>query len=202
MVWCIYNHASVLVPFHTGRRPQRNAPTRRPVQHSWRKGVREGPDLYCDGLAVPPAMTNIILPALARSCSAASFWQFQLFQQLVYILLNVHKTPTSWESRKVGRGQSSMYILYNSSLVLVTDQRVQIDWQWSLSSVHSIMMGNSAQPGEGGRRGAHPPPFTSKVVMNTPSERADTLLLFLLYPLLLRGPSPKFIVYRLSLSFP
>jgi len=30
-----------------------------------------------------------------------------------------------------------------------TDERVQIDWQWPLSCVHSIMMVNSAHTGEG-----------------------------------------------------
>jgi hypothetical protein len=36
-----------------------------------------------------------------------------------------------------------------------TEERVQLDWQWPLSSLHSIMMVNSAQPAEGG--GARPP---------------------------------------------
>ncbi len=48
------------------------------------------------------------------------------------------------------------------------------------------MIVNSAQPGE------RPPPLTlstvtSKVVVYAPAERADTLLLFLLYPFLLYG---------------
>jgi hypothetical protein len=48
------------------------------------------------------------------------------------------------------------------------------------------MMVNSAQPGEGGG-GCTPSPITvstitSKVVVYAPSERADTLLIFLLYP--------------------
>jgi hypothetical protein len=47
------------------------------------------------------------------------------------------------------------------------------------------MREKSAQPGEGGD--ARPPPFTIsiltyKVVVYAPAERADTLLLFLLYP--------------------
>jgi len=47
-------------------------------------------------------------------------------------------------------------------------------------------MVNSAQPGEGG--GERDPPFTvstitSKVVVYSPAERADTLTLFLLYTL-------------------
>ncbi len=51
------------------------------------------------------------------------------------------------------------------------------------------MMVKSAQPGEGvGGGGARPPPFTlstltSKVVVCAPAERADTLTLFLIYPL-------------------
>ncbi len=31
-----------------------------------------------------------------------------------------------------------------------TEERIQINWQWPLSGVQSIMMINSAQPGEGG----------------------------------------------------
>ncbi len=68
---------------------------------------------------------------------------------------------------------------------------VQIDWQCPLSGVHSIMMINSDQPGEGG--GAPRPTsftqssLTGKVVVYAPAERADTVLLFLLYPFLLCG---------------
>ncbi len=40
--------------------------------------------------------------------------------------------------------------------VYTTDERVQIDWQWPLSGVHS--MEKSAQPGEGG--GCTPSPFS------------------------------------------
>jgi hypothetical protein len=50
---------------------------------------------------------------------------------------------------------------------------LQIDWQLPLSGAHSIMMVNSAQPGED-ERGARPPPFhsiyctiTSRVVAST-----------------------------------
>ncbi len=59
------------------------------------------------------------------------------------------------------------------------------EWKLLLSGVHSIMMVKSAQPvvrvG-----GARPPPFTlstitSKVVVYAPTQRADTLLLYLLY---------------------
>jgi hypothetical protein len=69
------------------------------------------------------------------------------------------------------------------------NHRVHIDWQWQLSGVYSIMMVNAAQPVEGG---AHPPPFTLSAITNTAvmyasAERADTLLLFLLYPFLLCG---------------
>jgi hypothetical protein len=61
------------------------------------------------------------------------------------------------------------------------------DCQWPLSGVHSIMMVKSAQPGDDAWGGARPPPFTlstimSKVVVYAPAERADALLLFLLYP--------------------
>jgi hypothetical protein len=58
--------------------------------------------------------------------------------------------------------------------------------QLPLSGVHSIMMEKSAQPGEGG--GAHPPPFhpiyhhEQSCSVYAPSERADSLLTFLLYP--------------------
>ncbi len=59
------------------------------------------------------------------------------------------------------------------------------EWQWSLSSVHSIMV-KSAQPGEG--VGARPPPINpiyhheQSCNVYVPSERADTLTLFLFYP--------------------
>ena len=71
-----------------------------------------------------------------------------------------------------------------------TDERVQTDRQWPLSSLHSIMMVNSAQPSAG--RGCTPSPFTqttitSKIVEYAPAEKAGTLLLFLLYPFLLCG---------------
>ncbi len=66
---------------------------------------------------------------------------------------------------------------------MCADPRVHTEWQWSLSSVHSIMMEKSAQPGEGW--GALPLPFTKstityKVVVDAPAEKADTLILFLL----------------------
>jgi hypothetical protein len=76
-----------------------------------------------------------------------------------------------------------------STVVRGTDERVQIDWQWSFSGLHSQMIVNLAQPGVGG--GARPPPLDSiyhpVVVLYTPAEWADTLLLFLLYPFLLYG---------------
>jgi hypothetical protein len=43
--------------------------------------------------------------------------------------------------------------------ILHETQRVKLCWQWPLSGVHSIMMVNSAQPGEGG--GCTPSPFRS-----------------------------------------
>ncbi len=39
------------------------------------------------------------------------------------------------------------------AIVLTTDERAQIVWQWPLSGVHSIVMVNSAQPVEGGAWG-------------------------------------------------
>jgi hypothetical protein len=67
---------------------------------------------------------------------------------------------------------------------VIFDHRVHKEWQLPLSSVHSIMMENLAQPGEGG--GARTPPFTKstvmyKVVVYAQAERTDTLPLFLLY---------------------
>ncbi len=74
---------------------------------------------------------------------------------------------------------------FSLPIVYITDERVQIDWQWLLCGVHSIMMVNSAQPDAG--RGCTPSPFhsTCKVVVYAPAERADTLLLFLINPFLL-----------------
>ncbi len=55
----------------------------------------------------------------------------------------------------------SVYSLYvhtvYCSMHCTTEERVQLDWQWPLSGVHSIMMVYSTEPGEGG--GARPPPF-------------------------------------------
>jgi len=70
------------------------------------------------------------------------------------------------------------------------DHRVHTERQWPLSGAHSIMMVKSDQPGE--RVGLRPPhltlsTITSKVVVYAPAERADTLLLYLLYPFLLCG---------------
>jgi hypothetical protein len=58
------------------------------------------------------------------------------------------------------------------------------------SGVHSIMLVNLAQPREVGGCTPPPPPLslsttTSKVVVYALAERADTLLLFLIYPFLL-----------------
>jgi hypothetical protein len=57
------------------------------------------------------------------------------------------------------------------------------------------MMVNSSQPGEGG--GCTPSPFHSMVY--GPAEKADTLLLFLLYPFVLCG---LFVGFNTSLPFP
>jgi hypothetical protein len=59
-----------------------------------------------------------------------------------------------------------------------------IEWQRTLSGVHSILMEKSAQAGEGG--GECQPLFTistitHEVVVSAPAERADTLPLFLQY---------------------
>jgi hypothetical protein len=58
------------------------------------------------------------------------------------------------------------------------------EWQRPLSGVYSIAMEKN-RPGlvRGGERGARPPPFTtsttmSKVVVYTPAERSETLLLY------------------------
>jgi hypothetical protein len=45
--------------------------------------------------------------------------------------------------------QKPMRLKNNLAIVFTTDERVQIDWQWPLSGVHSIVMVNSAQPGAG-----------------------------------------------------
>jgi hypothetical protein len=68
-------------------------------------------------------------------------------------------------------------------------KNIQIDWQWPLSGVHSIMLVNSALAGEGGGVDDLPllSTITSKVVVYAQAERADTLLLFILHPLLLCG---------------
>jgi hypothetical protein len=48
-------------------------------------------------------------------------------------------------------------------LVATTYERVQIDWHWPLSGVHTIVMVNSAQPVVGGGP-ARPPPFTLSTI--------------------------------------
>ncbi len=61
------------------------------------------------------------------------------------------------------------------------DHRVHTEWQLPISGVHSIMMENVAQSGEG--EGSRPPPFTLVTIMyKGPAERTDTLPLFHLYP--------------------
>ncbi len=51
---------------------------------------------------------------------------------------------------------------------VTTDYRVQKDWHWPMSGVHSIRMVKSAQPGEGeGAR--HPPPPSFTLSTFTPS---------------------------------
>ncbi len=62
--------------------------------------------------------------------------------------------------------------------VTFTDERVQIDWQWPLSGVYSIMMVNSAQPDEGGVHGAWFPLFTPSTI---------TSKIVLVYSFKLRG---------------
>ncbi len=66
-------------------------------------------------------------------------------------------------------------------MVHCTVERHKLDWQWPHSGVHSIIMVNSAQPGEGGE--CTPFPFysiystiTNKVVMYALAERAGALL--------------------------
>ncbi len=61
---------------------------REPVQHGVLPGLAggdgwSGDNMYCDG--------RVVLPAVARGCSAASFWQSQLLLLLEY-QNNVHKT--------------------------------------------------------------------------------------------------------------
>jgi hypothetical protein len=68
------------------------------------------------------------------------------------------------------------------------DHRVHTEWQWPLSCVHYIMVVKSAQPGEGGGVHAHPLSLylSSRAklwCMYAPAKKADTLPLFLLYPI-------------------
>jgi hypothetical protein len=75
-------------------------------------------------------------------------------------------------------------------VLIVTEQVSECteytEWLWPLSGAHSIMMVKSAQPGEGGSVRPHLftlSIITSNVLVYAPAERADTLPLFLLYPL-------------------
>ncbi len=85
-----------------------------------------------------------------------------------------------------------------------SDHRVHTEWQWPLSGVHSILMVKSTQPAEDKGCTLHPPPFTlstitSKVVVYyAPSERADTLPLFLLYPYMYSVVATLSICYQSS----
>ncbi len=95
------------------------------------------------------------------------------------IFERVHITQVYWHFRE-GTYHTGVH----------TDERLQVDKQWPLSVVHSIMMVNSSQTGEGG--GCTPSPFTHEQSCGVRSikcswEGADTLLLFLLYPFLLCG---------------
>jgi hypothetical protein len=46
----------------------------------------------------------------------------------------------------VSFGPTMEYLIHMN--VSHTDERVQTDWRWPLSGIHSLMMVNSAQPGE------------------------------------------------------
>jgi hypothetical protein len=65
-------------------------------------------------------------------------------------LYNTHSTIYTLQSTFCSL-HSTLYTLQSLwSTLNTTDERVQIDRQWPLSGVHSIMMVKSAQPGEGG----------------------------------------------------
>ncbi len=97
-----------------------------------------------------------------------------------------------------GGSMQSVTIVISSDIIapppLSQESMVQIDWQWPLFDVHSIMMVNSAQPGEGG--GVHflalslYLPSRAKLCCTSWEGRADTLRLFLLYPFLLCAHFP------------
>jgi hypothetical protein len=61
---------------------------------------------------------------------------------------------------KENNGREAVQKCLFNALLAAKDERVQIDWQLPLSGAYSIMMVNSAQPGEDDR-GARPPPFHS-----------------------------------------
>ncbi len=75
------------------------------------------------------------------------FFTKQRYACTMYIL--------KYEIRQMG---SSRYMQNRGGLT--TNERVRIDWQWPHSGVHSTMVVNSAQPGEGGL-GCTPSPFNS-----------------------------------------
>ncbi len=57
--------------------------------------------------------------------------------------------------------------------------RLHKEWQMPLSGVHFIMIEKLAHSGEGGGAHAHPPPpFTYKVVLYAPAERAGKTLFY------------------------
>jgi hypothetical protein len=45
--------------------------------------------------------------------------------------------------------KEKVVLLFRLLLFVCSDKGEQIEWHWPLSGVHSIMMVNSAQPGEG-----------------------------------------------------
>ncbi len=59
--------------------------------------------------------------------------------------------------------RSPPFRFFPSLMVLISVKRVQIDLQWPLSGLHSIMMINSAQPVEGAGGGLHSFPLSLNI---------------------------------------
>jgi hypothetical protein len=102
---------------------------------------------------------------------------------LYYYFIN---TSFHQENKQLEMQRKEENLTENHTIPMVsdTDGRVQIDWQWPLSVVHSIMMVNSAKLGEDGC--ARPPPFT----LSTPSTPSPAKLARYFYQCAPPCPSP------------
>jgi hypothetical protein len=95
--------------------------------------------------------------------------------------------PVVFEQKR-GKGGRAACLTEDSAYIVESRcsqclaHRVQKEWQWLVSGVHSIMMVKSAQPGEGGAALSLSLCLPSRAKLWCQLLKEDTLPLFLLYP--------------------